>query len=243
MDEQNVTNEVQPESKTLADYEKILGVGEDYTPESVLKSFGVSYLVREENGELDEIGPELEAKNTILQSLVSAQMKAKRYFEITSPFENSCIVCRGTGEIYKFKRKTVKVNCHICAGRKKIKVKCPDCKGSGRYIKKWKSGGGINVSCKKCYDPKLDKSTGEVYAQCSECRGKGKKKKIVPDHEIKSPTPCKHCQQLGFTTNKSCKAPTQKKKTEKRKNWGPTNPVISADLADKIKMSFPPKAD
>ena len=227
MSKQKVTD--QPRPKSLAEYEKILGVGHDYTPESVLQTFLVSYQVREENGELDQLGPELEAKNKIMQSLVSAQMKVQRYFEIVSPFVNSCIACRGTGEIYKFNQKTVKINCHICAGKKKVKVDCPACEGSGRYVKKWKGGGGINVKCRKC------KGSGKVYAQCSECLGEGKKKKMVLSHVIKSTTPCKKCKQLGFTSNNPL---PKKKKKRPAKTPELANPVISQSLADKIKASM-----
>ncbi len=219
---QPITPEDQPENE-LEQYEKSIGVGKNYTPESVLKDFDVCYWVKEQNGELDDIKQIIDAKNHLLRHLVSSQMKAQRYFEIKSPFENSCISCRGTGEIYKFHRKTVKVNCHICAGKKKIKVKCSPCKGTGRFIKKWKSGGGIDVTCKKCGGKK------ERYVKCVECNAKGKKPKIVPDHEIKSTTPCKHCQQLGFTKN----IPRKKKKVPTPSS--PSNPVLTQNLAAKIK--------
>jgi len=232
MESNNATPEIVEPEKTIADYEKALGLGDKYTPEDVLKSFDVSYWVKKENEELDLIGPDVEAKLQLLRVLVSSQMKAQRYFEIISPFENSCVACRGTGEIYKFKRKTVKVNCHICAGKKQVRVKCPGCKGTGRYVKKWKGGGGINVTCKKC------KGKKEVYADCVECRGKGKKKKIVPDHEIKSTTPCKHCQQLGFTDNVTPPKPKEKKKEKRHSHHTPSNPVIDQNLADKIKASM-----
>jgi len=236
METQNITTKTEgvTPKKTITDYEKMLGLPTNYTPEVVLKSFEVSYWVKEQNGELDTIGSDVEAKNMVLQHLVSAQMKAQRYFEIVSPFENSCVACRGTGEIYKFKRKTVKVNCHICAGKKQVKVNCPSCRGTGRYVKKWKSGGGINVTCNKCDGKK------EKYVECVECLGKGKKKKIVPDHEIKSTTPCKHCQQLGFATNHAI--PQQKeKKIPVYTRSEPFKPVMDQNLADKIKASISAK--
>ena len=225
--EQEVVTQDQPD-ETIFEFEKLLGVGADYTPEHILKCFEANYWVKKENDELDEIDPFIEAKNQLIQLLVSSQMKAQRYFEITSPFENTCIACRGTGELYKFKRKTVKVNCHICAGKKKIKVKCRKCKGTGRFQKRWKGGGGINVTCQTC------KGKGEVYIKCVECRGKGKIPKVVPDHEIKSTTPCKHCEQLGFTSN----IPKKVKPHKKKKEYRPSNPVLSANLAEKIKESI-----
>jgi len=204
--------------KKLVEFEKMLGVGTNYTPEHVLKCFQISYSVKKENDELDQIDPFVDAKNRLLRHLVSSQMKAERYFEINPPFKNPCAICKGAGEIYKFKRKIVQVNCHICAGKKKVKVKCPSCKGSGRFQKRWKGGGGINVSCKTC------KGNKTVAAKCSECLGKGKKPKDVPDHRIQSTTPCKRCQQLGFVEDKS-----------KKKKYQPVNPVLTQNLANKIK--------
>lgn len=221
--EQDITQQSVITDENIENFEKLLGVGADYTPEHILKCFEASYWVKKENNELDQIDPYVEAKNQLMQLMVSSQMKAQRYFEITSPFNNTCIACRGTGELYKFKRKTVKVNCHICANKKKIKVQCRSCKGTGRFKKRWRGGGGIDVTCRTC------KGSGEVTVKCIECRGKGKKRKIVPDHEIKSTTPCKHCDQLGFTKN----IPMVTKK--KKKEYRPANPVLSTSLADKIK--------
>ena len=170
------------------------------------------------------------AKNLIMRQMVSEQMKAQRYFEITSPFQHSCISCRGTGEIYKFNRKPVFVNCHICAGKKKVTVECRTCKGSGRYITEDSSTNctlRLNLKCTTC------KGKGKVRVKCSECFGKGKKKKIVPDHTIKSTTPCKHCNELGFILPKPGK---------RKKETPPIgNPVISTEtaaaLTDMIKSS------
>ncbi len=213
---------VEQVNEKLAEFEKMLGVGTNYTPEHVLKCFQISYLVKKENDELDQVNSFVDAKNHLLRHLVSSQMKAERYFEIISPFKNSCPACRGTGEIYKFRRKTVEVNCHICAGKGKIKVKCPTCKGSGRYQRRWKGGGGINVSCKTC------KGKKRVPAKCDECLGTGKKPKSVPDHKIKSTTSCNRCKQLGFIEAKLIKST----KKERR----PTNPVLTENLGSKIKQ-------
>jgi len=231
MTKQSYTEQVivQEHPESLAEFEKMLGVGTNYTPEHVLRCFQVSYSVKKENGELDQVGPVIEAKNNLLRHLVSSQMKTERYFEITSPFEDSCAGCKGTGEIYKFKRKSVKVNCHICAGKKKIKVKCPSCKGTGRFEKKWKAGGGINVSCKTCEGKK------KVAVKCDECLGKGKNLKNVPDYRIKSTTPCKRCKQLGFIEDKPVKPMKKRAK--------PANPVLTQNLADKIKNLIIPSSD
>ncbi|MCF8019909.1 MAG: hypothetical protein K9L62_10960 [Vallitaleaceae bacterium] len=215
-------------SKSLEEHEKILGISGNYTPESVLKAFQSSYEVYQENEKLDQIKPVLEAKNKIMQNLISSQMKAQRYFEFESPFKDSCVACRGTGEIYKFNKKTVKVNCHICAGKKKLKIECPICEGSGRFIKKLKGGKEVNVKCRKC------KGTGRVYVVCIECLGKGKRKKMVLSHVIKSTTPCKKCKQLGFTSSHK-PIPSKRYKPQKL-----NNPVINQTLADKIKKAIQP---
>ncbi len=226
MDKETYTEPViaQYQPEHLVEFEKMLGVGTNYTPEHVLKCFEVSYLVKKENDELDQVNPFIEAKNHLLRHLVSSQMKAERYFEINPPFKDSCPGCSGTGELYKFTRKIVQVNCHICAGKKKIKVKCPSCEGTGRFQERWKGGGGIDVSCKTCRGKK------KVAVKCSECLGTGKKPKNVPDYRIKSTTPCKRCKQLGFMEDKPTK-PIKKRPQ-------PANPVLTQNLADKIKETI-----
>lgn len=213
-------------SHDVSHFEKLLGVGTNYTPEYVLNCFDITYQVKEENDELDNFEIYIEAKNLLLQSLVSGQMKDRRYFEIVAPFENTCSVCKGTGETYKFERKSVLVNCHICGGTKYVKteIECEKCHGSGRFVSKFKGGGGINVSCLKCGGAKKE----TVKNICLECEGTGKIRKAVIDHNIKSTTPCKHCKQLGFTKNKP-------KKQFHKKEIKPANPVLTASLAEKIK--------
>jgi len=145
------TEEIIIEDQTpIEDYEKLLGVGKDYTSGSVLKCFEEKYLTLKPDNELDDFQQYIEAKNALIRSLVEEQMKTRRYFEIEPTFENVCPVCKSTGEIYKFHRKTVKVNCHICAGNKKVTVKCRACNGTGRFQKRWKTGGGIDVVCRVC---------------------------------------------------------------------------------------------
>lgn len=126
------------------------------------------------------------AKNTILRYIVSQQMKDKRYFSIISPFEKSCISCRGTGEIYKFNKKPADVRCPVCLGTKKVN-----------------------------------------NATCSRCLGKGKIKKVFYDHNLKSTTPCKKCNGLGFVAPRSFS-----KQPFKSKTIG--TPVISSNTADAL---------
>ena len=218
-------NVVTTEEMTLEEAFATVGISPVEKPWMVLAGFELAW-----KGNPPDRKNLILAKNLVMRHLVSEQMKKQRYFEITSPFDHSCISCKGAGEIYKFNRKPVEVNCHICAGKKKIRVKCRKCDGSGRYIVRDKKfGGGMNLKCTTC------KGTGKVRVKCSNCFGKGKLKKIVPDHSIKSTTPCKHCNELGFILPRP-------KKVKKSHTTPPlSNPVIPLDkaaaLADIIKQS------
>lgn len=210
------TEEIVKEDQTpIEDYEKLLEIGENYTPKSVLECFEKHFLTIKPNNDLDDFQQYIDAKNALICSLVEEQMKNRRYFEIESPFKNACPVCKSTGELFKFHRKTVKVNCHICAGSKKITVKCRACNGTGRFQKRWKTGGGIDVVCRVCEEK------GEVRVKCPNCGGKGKVKKVVTDYAIRSTTPCGKCKGLGFLPPKPPKVLD--------------NPVISINLGDVIK--------
>lgn len=226
------------ESMELSCAEKIIGVGEKYDMRHVLQCFEITHWARQENKEYDLIPTTIEAKNTIMRHLVMEQKKKFRFFEIESPFENTCRYCKGSGEIFKFFKKTVKVNCHICGGSAKVIGNCPKCKGSGRYIRRWKTGGGVNLECKKC------EGTGKLKINCLECKGQGQLKKAVLSDELKSTTPCKKCQQLGFVTKTSSKPRKKKSKKKKKKSYGKPAfkpfPLKSRDgknLADVIKSS------
>ena len=221
------------ESMELGHAEKLIGVGTKYDIPHVLTCFEIVHWAKKENREFDDIPTTIEAKNTILRHLVTEQKKKYRFFEIESPFENTCPNCKGAGEIYKFFKKSVKVNCHICGGSSKVIGNCPKCKGSGRYIKRWKGGGGVDLECKRC------EGKGKVKISCQECKGKGQLKKAVLSDEIKSTTPCKKCRQLGFAP-KSFKKPKKKKSNKRRSSPFKSFPTQSRDgksLADVIKSS------
>ena len=200
----------------LSDCYELLGVGEETEIEILLKKFEALY--RTSSQDPDHIPTVVEAKNVVLRHIVSSQMEERRYFEIVSPFKNTCRGCKGSGELYRFKRKTVMVNCHVCTGKKKVRVKCPSCNGTGRYIKKWKTGGGINVTCNTC------KGEKEIFIKCTECRSNGKVRKIVKDSEIESTTTCKFCDGVGFIDAKIKEAKM--------------NTVLSADLGKAIKKGI-----
>ncbi len=222
----------------LGHAERVIGVGQKYNMKYALKCFEVIHWAKKENEELAQIPPVIEAKNVIMRNLIIEQKKRFRFFEIESPYEHTCPKCKGAGEIFKFVKKTVKVNCHICGGSAKVEVQCPTCeKTPGRFIKRWKEGGGVNLKCKKC------SGTAKVKVSCQECHGKGKIKKAVLSDELQSTTPCKYCQQLGFLT----KIPTKKKSNiKKHPNYKPHTrspfkpfPMKSRNgktLADVIKM-------
>ena len=216
----------------LGHAEKLIGVGMEYDMKHVLRCFEIVHWAKVENREFQQLPNVIQAKNIIMRNLVSEQKKKFRFFEIESPFEKTCPKCKGSGEIFKFFRKTVKVNCHICGGSSEIIDRCPKCKGTGRFVKRWKPGGGVNVQCIKC------KGKGKTKVKCKECEGKGKLKKPVLSNELKSTTPCKRCRQLGFITKPTPK--TKKKKPKKQTNIIPFNPIAGKDgktLADIIKES------
>lgn len=125
------------------------------------------------------------AKHTLIRHIVSTQMKERRYFSVESPFDTTCIACRGTGEIFKFnKLEAVDIRCPVCSGEKEID--------------------GVT---------------------CSRCLGNGKIKKAFYDHTLKSTTPCKQCNELGFIIPKK-KATKQPYKSPKV-----TTPVFSQEIA------------
>jgi len=219
------------ESMELSNAEKVIGVGTDYNMKHVLQCFEIVHWAKIQNREFDSLANVLEAKNALMRTLVTDQKKKFRFFEIESPFENTCRKCKGAGEIFKFFKKTVNVNCHICGGASKVEETCPVCKGTGRFIRRWKTGGGVNLACKKC------EGKGKRKVNCKECLGKGKIKKAVLSDELKSTTPCKRCRQLGFIikSKKSKNKPASKYK--KHRPFQPF-PIKSKDgkmLSDVIK--------
>lgn len=219
------------ESMELGHAEKMIGVGTKYDMKHALKCFEIIHWAKKQNREFDLLPMTIEAKNILMRNLVTEQKKKFRFFEIESPFENTCPKCKGSGEIFKFFKKSVKVNCHICGGACKVDGECPICKGSGRFIRRWKNGGGVNLECKRC------EGKGKVKLNCKECLSKGQIKKAVLSDELKSTTPCKKCRQLGFIEKDF---PKPKKKRPHKHNPGPDNPfpLKSKDgksLADVIK--------
>lgn len=223
------------EPMELGHAEKIIGVGQKYNMQHALRCFEIVHWAKKQNREFDLLPTTIEAKNVIMRNLITEQKKKFRFFEIESPFKDTCPKCRGAGEIFKFFKKSVKVNCHICGGSSKIEGNCPKCKGTGRFVKKWKEGGGVNLKCKRC------QGKGKVKLSCQECKGKGKIQKAVLSDELKSTTPCRQCRQLGFLTKDHQKKKIKKPQKHQRSfQFNPIEKITSKDgrtLADVIKGS------
>jgi hypothetical protein len=219
--------------------ENVIGVGTEYNMKHVLKCFEIVHWVNIENCDYHLLPEIIEAKNTLIRSLVRDQKRKYRVFEIESPFKNTCPRCRGSGEIFKFFKKTVKVNCHICGRAGTVDAICPKCRGSGRFIKRWKQGGGVNLECKKC------KGKGKIKVNCKECVGKGQIPKGVLCDEIESTTPCRKCGQLGFIVKDSPKSKKKKSHKSERRPFKPfpTKTRDGKNLADVIKLADVRKDD
>lgn len=188
---------------------------EPLTATDILKEFENMWKKAKTDNEKEVL---INTKNFMLRSIVSEQMRTQRYFEVKSPFENTCESCKGTGEIYKFQKKTVYVNCHVCGGEKTVTQDCPDCE-NGRYIRTFPDGGSINVQCRRC------QGTTKIQVQCQNCIGKGKVRKVVRSHNIASTTPCEKCHQIGFVEKTN--------KTKKTKGVI-DNPVLTKEQATEI---------
>jgi len=223
------------ESMELGHAEKLIGIGTEYDMQHVLKCFEIVHWANKQNREFDLMPTTIKAKNVIMRHLVTEQKKKFRFFEIESPYEDPCPKCKGAGEIYKFFKKSVKVNCHICGGSATVMGACPKCKNTpGRFIKRWTTGGGVDLVCKRC------DGEAKVKFKCEECKGKGKIQKAVLSDELKSTTPCKKCRELGFIS-KDFPSPKKKKQhSHQRRPFNPISKITSKDgktLADVIKTS------
>ena len=102
----------------------------------------------------------IKARNLLIQNLIEFQMSEKGRFEIDPILSNICSNCKGTGEIYKFKKDIIAIPCKICGGKGTTgKYKCFKCLGIG-HIKRI-----VNLN-------KIDYSS-----TCKECKGTGIKSK------------------------------------------------------------------
>ena len=225
-----VTTQTQAQDARISDVVGLIGK----TPAEVLanyKSIWDQHLHHVDSKKL------IAAKNLVLRNLVSEQMREQRYFEIISPFgDKTCQRCHGAGEIYKFNKKSVLVNCHVCDDNGKVMAKCPEqyCV-DGRYIREFPDGGSINVQCRTC------KGTSLAEVTCMNCRGKKKVRKIITTHLIQSTTPCPYCDERGFDPHE-----LKSEKKESKRIQLPENPVITKEqavnltigLANAVKSGF-----
>jgi len=234
---------VHPSPEDISKYEKMLGVGSDYKMDYILECFKVDYDVKNANGKLDTKS-DMEALEVIMNAKdhlcalnVSGQKKKYGRFLVVSPFDNTCPSCNGAGVRWKFFYKKVDIKCHKCSGKGSYTTKCTSCKGSGRFKKVWKSGGGIDVTCNRC------NGTGNKRVKCVECLTTGIQQTRVQTHKLESTTPCSLCGGLGFYESDpkiQAKKKPEKKHHEVKQNIlrNLDNPVFSESLAAKIKESM-----
>ena len=124
-----------PTELQILECEKVLGVGISYDIPHLLSCYELKLWAMEEN---KEWSPELfdkftHAKFVLLRQLILGQIENNGRFQVTSPFDNTCNKCGGTGEIFKFLRKSQWVDCMKCVkGITPEGSKCLTCKGKGK---------------------------------------------------------------------------------------------------------------
>jgi len=200
---------------------------------AILQEYGTTYWVHHENGELaDMIDQLINAKNVLVRTNLLLQIYENGSFKLPekAPFENTCLKCHGTGELYLFNRIPKEVKCNRCEGGE-VWVRCRSCKGTTRYTSQFQEGGGgINVECRTCKESPAD-HRGQVKVKCRVCKGTTVAKILVLDHSLKSTTACPVCKEIGFTFPEQEKAHIE----SIGKNRSPDNPVLAGDLAQKLK--------
>lgn len=204
----------------------IIGIKPGYDVQSLLKEYEVSVMVKIENNDRKDLRQLTDAKNILLRDLTEKEIAKDGHFDHTGmiPFENSCVKCKGHGEIYKFYRVEKTVDCAVCEGTGTKQVPCKSCKGTGRYVRNY-GDVHIDVECNRCdKDPETGKASGKVTVKCSRCHATGKLKILAIDSKIKSTTHCHACKGRGFILPESETGVVI-----------PDNPVLSEDLASKIK--------
>jgi hypothetical protein len=226
----------------VVDAEKVIGLNGTYSISELLQKFYDEYNDSSRKSQGTVL---INAKNIALRHLIVKNIKETGgFFDTTEaiPFKMACTRCKGHGELYSFHREARQHNCHHCdttddgkaTGRKTIT--CPDCKGSRVYKKR--VGGGPHdietVDCTKCDKDSEGRPTGKWTFKCRPCRGTGRFEKLGITHAIKSTTVCFECSGTGFLTKQQLKAIEKSRKLK-----GPANPVISTDLATKIKATVP----
>jgi len=219
---------------TIDEAHKLLGIKPDHNIETLLKSFEILVDCKIENHETKDLRSLTDAKNILLRKQVENQIEETGRFDLSGlvPFKDICKNCHGAGELYQFFRRSVEEDCRFCEGKKTITKTCKDCKGTGRYVKN-DTDLKINVECRSCdKDPETGKPLGTKTEKCRACRGKGKFRKMRIAPKIEDTTHCRPCKGRGW----KFVAPERQPQPEREKN--PLNPVLSADLASKIKTTM-----
>jgi len=220
---------------------KLLNLPDAYDVPTLLRAFECEIHASINNKKTRMLKPLTEAKNILLRDQIEQMIEKEGRFDLADmiPFEEACLACKGTGELYKFFRKAATVPCKFCTDGKPedngyVFITCRACKGTKRY-KKQQKGLTINVECTRCHKDEEGKPTGLERVKCRACLGKGTFRKLVIDSKIKSTTHCRHCKGRGFVLPEP---PAKKVKAASKKHHAPAtpnNPVISADLGAQLK--------
>jgi len=220
---------------------KLLNLPDAYDVPTMLTAFENEIHASINNKKTRMLKPLTEAKNILLRSQIEQMIEENGRFDLAGmiPFEEACIHCKGSGELYKFFRKAATVPCKFCTDGKPedngyVFITCRACKGTTRY-KKQQKGLTINVECTRCHKDAEGKPTGQERVKCRACLGKATFRKLVIDSTIKSTTHCRHCKGRGFVLPEPPAKKAKAHKTEKSYDATPANPVISADLGAQLK--------
>lgn len=217
---------------TMAEAANLLNLEDGYDVTNLLTSFEHEIHAAIDNKKTRMLKPLTDAKNILLRHEVEQMIEAdgKFSFEGIIPFETGCLSCRGTGELYKFFRQAVTEPCNKCEDGRAL-IPCRSCKGTTRYRKK-QGNLHINVDCTRCAKDSEGNPMGKEYVKCRHCRGTGNYRKLTIAPKIKSTTHCRECKGRGFTLPEP---PPKVAKTPTVREADPDNPVLSADLASKLK--------
>ena len=121
-----------PDPMQIHSSQLLLGSGKECSISHLLGCYETKLWAMEENQEWSQSSFDeyTQAKNILLRELILSQLEKHGRFKITTNFENPCSRCHGSGEIYKFLRKSQKVRCMKCDnGKMKDGSKCITCKG------------------------------------------------------------------------------------------------------------------
>jgi len=218
----------------------LLKLGDSYDVPTLLGSFENEIHTSIDDRMTRMLKPLTEAKNILLRHAIEQMIAKDGRFDVSRfiPYKDACDSCHGTGELYKFFRKSTTVPCKFCDGEKYVIIKCRACKGTTRYRKR-KNGLGVNVECSRCTrDPETKMPTGQEKVKCRHCLAKGTFRKLIIDSKIKSTTHCRKCKGRGFLLPEPT-APAKKTFSDKRsaRPANLINPVISADLGKQLKRA------